>query len=51
MTIFLYSFIITLAVLNIIWWLVLDKGQRLWTYDKWDEFAGKMVAKLRKEKI
>ena len=47
MTIFLYSFIIVLAVLNIVWWMVLDKGQRLQFYD----WVDKMIVKFQHKAV
>jgi len=47
MSVFVFSFVITLAILNIVWWLVLNKEQRLQFYD----WVDKMIVKLQHKAV
>lgn len=45
MSVFVFSFVITLATLNIGWWMVLGKEQRLQFYDCLDKMVEKFQHK------
>ena len=47
MSVFVFSFVITLATLNIGWWMVLNKEQRLQFYD----WVDKMIVKFQHKAV
>lgn len=49
--ILLTSFIVTVASINIIWWMVLDKEQRMTFYDWIDKVKERALAKLIRKAV